>query len=179
LKAAPDQEEARVRLRTALRRVINNVYCLFTGRGVVRMAAVEVHFTDEQKPAQPSGRRRCYLIFHEPPRGRRGMVSRPGRTWWLALDGPWNKESGQANSLKDRGTALRVLGKLDAFDIPPYEDIRDSAGHAGVRAGLAGDPAALLAMLERDEHDLPAYAAARVRAVARACVQLGWPVFTG
>ena len=33
LETAPDQEDARQRLRAALRRVIAGVWCLFTGRG--------------------------------------------------------------------------------------------------------------------------------------------------
>jgi DNA invertase Pin-like site-specific DNA recombinase len=171
LEAAPDRDEARIRLRSALRRAVENIYCLFTGRGAVRVAAVEVWFT--------GGKRRCYVLFTEPPRGRRGMPSRPGKTWWLALDGPWHKETGHANSLRDQKTAKRVLANLDTFDIPPYADIVDASGHAGVKAGLATDPAALLAMLEEQEDQLPAYAVARVRAVARTCVQLGWPVFKG
>jgi DNA invertase Pin-like site-specific DNA recombinase len=187
LEAASDKEEARVRLRAALRRVIDSAYCLFTGRGVIRVAAVEVHFADDHKPGQPSGRRRCFVIFHEPPRGRRGKASRPGRTWWLALDGPWNKETNLAHSLKNQKKALRVLGNLETFDIPPYEDIVDQVGHAGVRAGLATDNhAAWLAYLEHeatrpddDPHKLPPQALARLRAVAAIPLQLGWPVFKG
>jgi DNA invertase Pin-like site-specific DNA recombinase len=168
--AAPDQEDARVRLRGALRRVIEGVWCLFTGQGAVRVAAAEVWFT--------GGHRRCYLIFHEPPRGRRGHPTRPGRTWWLALDGPWNKSTERANSLRDRKTALRVLGKLTTFDIPPYEDVVDAAGHAGLRAALTINPAALLTMLEyMDPEQLPEEWAGKIRLLATACVQLGWPVF--
>jgi hypothetical protein len=68
---------------------------------------------------------------------------------------------------------------MATFDIPAYEDIVDDRGHAGVRAALAVNPAARLAMREQGRDRLPAYAVARVGAVARACVQLGWSVFEG
>ena len=74
VQEAPDQDQARQKLRAALRRAINGVYCLFAGRGSVRVAAVEVWFTN--------GRRRCFLLGHEQAR-----VNRPGRSWSMVFNG--------------------------------------------------------------------------------------------
>ena len=165
VRKAPNQDEARQRLKAAVRRVVEGVYCLFVGRGAVRVAAVEVWFTN--------GKRRCFLLGHEQAR-----VGRPGRSWSLVLNGPWNKETGHANSLRDPKKVRQVLAKLATFDLPTAEELADATGDSGVQAWMTTDPAALLASLEyADPEQLPASAVARVRAVARACVQLGWPVF--
>src|SRR5262249_34901733 len=53
---APEPEEARVRLRAALRRIVEEIWCLFVDRGIVRLAAVQVWFA--------GGAHRDYLIMH-------------------------------------------------------------------------------------------------------------------
>jgi DNA invertase Pin-like site-specific DNA recombinase len=76
LENAPDEEEARVRLRAALRRITTGIYCLFMARGRLRLAAVQIHFT--------GGQRRDYVILHKPATG--GSVGeRPARTWCKSL----------------------------------------------------------------------------------------------
>jgi DNA invertase Pin-like site-specific DNA recombinase len=72
LAAAPDAEEAQVRLRAALRRVVEGVWCLFLGRGPWRVAAVQVWFT--------GGARRDYLILHRAATG--GAVGARPAQWW-------------------------------------------------------------------------------------------------
>jgi DNA invertase Pin-like site-specific DNA recombinase len=72
LDAAPDAEEARVRLRAALRRVVEGVWCLFVGRGAVRVAAVQWWFT--------GGARRDYLILRRAATG--GAVGGRPAQWW-------------------------------------------------------------------------------------------------
>jgi hypothetical protein len=61
LNRAPDPREARLRLRTALRLLIEQVYLLVVARGRVRLCAVQVFFR-----ADKDGRtsRRDYLIFY-------------------------------------------------------------------------------------------------------------------
>jgi hypothetical protein len=61
-------DELRVKVRAALRRNVEAVYCLFLNRG--RTAAVQVWFT--------SGAHRDYVIVHRPAKG--GVVTRPART---------------------------------------------------------------------------------------------------
>ena len=46
LNDVPDTDEARVRLRAALRRVVEAIYCLFASRGRERLAAVRIAFKD-------------------------------------------------------------------------------------------------------------------------------------
>jgi DNA invertase Pin-like site-specific DNA recombinase len=73
LDNAPDVQDARLRLRAALRRVIDEIWLLVASRGRDRLAMVEVHFT--------GGAVRTYEILHRPPAVNR-HTSRPGR-WWV------------------------------------------------------------------------------------------------
>jgi hypothetical protein len=72
LAAAPDPTAARMRLRSALRRICDGIWCLFTARGATRVAAVQLHFA--------GGGSRSYLIAH-----RRALTAphaaAPERTW--------------------------------------------------------------------------------------------------
>jgi DNA invertase Pin-like site-specific DNA recombinase len=72
LDAAPDAEEARMRLRAALRRIVTGVWCLFVGRGRIRLAAVQIWFT--------GGARRDYLILSRPATG--GAAGHKESSWW-------------------------------------------------------------------------------------------------
>ncbi len=76
LEAAPDKNEARLRLRSALRRIVQEARCLFLGRGAHRLAAVQFWFA--------GGEHRDYLILYKPATG--GSVGeRPARTWVRSL----------------------------------------------------------------------------------------------
>jgi DNA invertase Pin-like site-specific DNA recombinase len=68
LAAAPDPRDARMRLRAALRRMVNSIWMLVVPRGVTRLAAVQIWFD--------GGRHRDYLILYKSA-GR----CRPGG-WW-------------------------------------------------------------------------------------------------
>jgi hypothetical protein len=57
LDSAPDKDEARVRLRSAIRRMVSGIWCLFVARGHWRYAAVQVHFRGDGH--------RDYLILHK------------------------------------------------------------------------------------------------------------------
>jgi DNA invertase Pin-like site-specific DNA recombinase len=71
LAASPDPDEARVRLRAALRRIVEGFWVVSVARGMRRLAAVQVWFV--------GGAHRDYLILHRPGTG--GAVgTRPG-TW--------------------------------------------------------------------------------------------------
>jgi DNA invertase Pin-like site-specific DNA recombinase len=72
LDTAPDREDARLRLRSALRRIIEDIRLLVVTRGSARLAAVQIWFTDDGH--------RDYLILHKPATG--GSVAvRPSRYW--------------------------------------------------------------------------------------------------
>jgi DNA invertase Pin-like site-specific DNA recombinase len=73
LDGAPNTDDARVKLRAAIRRIAEQIWCLFVGRGLLRIAAVQVWF--------PGGACRSYVIVHRPASGRGGR--RPAQ--WRAL----------------------------------------------------------------------------------------------
>jgi hypothetical protein len=72
LDAAPDPEGARIRLRAAIRRIVEGIWCSFVGRDSVRLAGVQIWFT--------GGERRDYLIVHRPATG--GAVAARAAEWW-------------------------------------------------------------------------------------------------
>jgi DNA invertase Pin-like site-specific DNA recombinase len=74
LDGAPDPLDARLRLRGALRRVVERVYLLIVSRGRDRLAAVQVYFAG-------GGRHRDYLIWHRPTTAN-GSARKEGR-WWV------------------------------------------------------------------------------------------------
>jgi DNA invertase Pin-like site-specific DNA recombinase len=73
LDAAPDPEDARLRLRAALRRIVEGIWCLFVARGALRVAAVQVWFAD-------GATHRDYLILHRP--AVNGFGGRKEGGWW-------------------------------------------------------------------------------------------------
>ena len=69
LDAASDHEEAYLRLRALLRRIVEGFWCVFVARGAKRLAAVQVWFA--------GGEHRDFLILHRPATA--GAVgARPG-----------------------------------------------------------------------------------------------------
>jgi DNA invertase Pin-like site-specific DNA recombinase len=74
LEKAPDKEEARIRLRAALRRIVESIWCLFVPRGAKRLAAVQIWFAGGKK-------RRDYLILHKPAKVNAVMRREGG---WLS-----------------------------------------------------------------------------------------------
>jgi DNA invertase Pin-like site-specific DNA recombinase len=71
VEAAPDLEDARVRLRGALRRVVEGIWCLFTVKGTLRIAAAQVWFKGDGH--------RDYLIVHRPATS--GVAGRRASSW--------------------------------------------------------------------------------------------------
>jgi DNA invertase Pin-like site-specific DNA recombinase len=70
---AADPDGVRVRLRTALRRVVQGIWVVFASRGALRIAGVQVFFAGGEH-------RRDYLILHQ--HGTTGAVGRrPARVW--------------------------------------------------------------------------------------------------
>jgi DNA invertase Pin-like site-specific DNA recombinase len=69
---APDPEEARLRLRSALRRIIDSVWLLVVVRGRDRLCAVQIWFTDGK-------RHRDYLLRHHQAVANR-WARRPAET---------------------------------------------------------------------------------------------------
>lgn len=74
LENAPDPAEARLRLRSALRRIVDSVWLLAVPRGRDRLCACQVWFTGTQ-------RHRDYLILHRPPKANKSARQKGG--WWV------------------------------------------------------------------------------------------------
>jgi DNA invertase Pin-like site-specific DNA recombinase len=72
IKSAPDQDDARLRLRSALRRVVDSIWVLVVPRGIDRIAAVQVFFTGDGS--------RTYLIYNRPPKANKAARQEGG--WW-------------------------------------------------------------------------------------------------
>ena len=67
LAAAPDPRDARLRLRSALRRVLSSAWVLIVPRGAARLAAVQLWFAESKK-------HRDYLIYYRPPTAKEKYV---------------------------------------------------------------------------------------------------------
>jgi DNA invertase Pin-like site-specific DNA recombinase len=77
LDKAIDAADARLRLRSALRRIVESIYLLVVPRGRDRLCAVQVWFAGGK-------RERSYLILHKRPKGN-GKWRVEGRVWSKSL----------------------------------------------------------------------------------------------
>jgi hypothetical protein len=110
LDGAEDQVEARMRLRAALRRIIDSVWLLPVGRGRDRLLACQVWFTGGK-------RQRSYLVLHRPPMDN-GRARREGGWWARSLAevaGP------DGLDLRDRDHAAELAAALEAIDLAALE----------------------------------------------------------
>lgn len=106
LDNAPDPQDARLRLRSALRHIISDIWLLIVPRGRARLAAVQVWFTDGK-------RRRDYLLFHRPARAN--ASARTDEQWW-ARSLAAVAEPGDLD-LRNRDHAARLEAALLALDL--------------------------------------------------------------
>jgi hypothetical protein len=106
IDAAPDSEEVRVRLRAAMRRIVDSIWVVTVERGRSRLAAVQVRF---------AGGDRCrnYLIFHRANHVGGGTRTEGG---WRACSLASAVPAG-AIDLRDKGDALRLERLLGAVDV--------------------------------------------------------------
>jgi DNA invertase Pin-like site-specific DNA recombinase len=70
---AADPKDARLRLRSALRQIIDSIWLLVVPRGRDRLCAVQIWFADGK-------RHRDYLILHRPPKANKAARVEGG--WW-------------------------------------------------------------------------------------------------
>jgi DNA invertase Pin-like site-specific DNA recombinase len=78
LSNAIDPQDARLRLRSALRRIVDSIWLLVVARGRDRLAAVQFWFAGGK-------RHRDYLILHRPPKAN-AQVRQEGGWWVTSLD---------------------------------------------------------------------------------------------
>ncbi|MBI1917685.1 MAG: recombinase family protein [Planctomycetes bacterium] len=108
LNSAPDPADARLRLRSALSRIVESIWLLVVPCGRDRLCACQVWF-------QGGERQRSYVILHRSPRG-----NRHGRR-----EGSWSVRSfadvaGPDDlDLRNREHAAKLEKALAALDFPP------------------------------------------------------------
>src|SRR5207302_715025 len=106
LDAAPDPTDARLRLRSALRRIVDSIWLLVVPRGQTRLFAVQVWFAEGK-------RHRDYLILHQAAKAN-------GRTrteaYWRACSLSEVIQPG-ALDLRKREDAARLETGLLALDL--------------------------------------------------------------
>lgn len=123
LRDAADQRDARVRLRSAIRRIVDSVHLLFVPRGDVRLCVAQVMF-------QPDSKSRLYFLWHRNARDFKKNGRRPV-SWgvWSGLPPAKlaDEDAALVASVKAT-TAKLVRGKkaraaLDAVDAagPPID----------------------------------------------------------
>jgi DNA invertase Pin-like site-specific DNA recombinase len=110
IDGAPDPDDVRVRLRSALRRVVEEIWVLVVPRGLARLVAVQVYFAGDGH--------RDYLIFYRPPhhtpRGRQ-----PGQLWYRSLKA--DVVAPGELDLRDRAHAAALAGKLASLELSRLE----------------------------------------------------------
>ncbi len=104
LDGAEDEEEVRLRLRSALRRIVEKIWLLVVPKRLHRIAAVQMYFT--------GGNRRDYLIYHKPPHVISGCRKEGG--WWVRSMRSVVTQEGL--DLRKRGDAARLEKALLAID---------------------------------------------------------------
>jgi DNA invertase Pin-like site-specific DNA recombinase len=107
---APDPDDARLRLRAALRRIVDSIWLLVVPRGRDRLASVQVWFADGE-------RHRDYLILHRPPKSN-GKARQEGGWWARSLAGV--AAPGDLD-LRDRGQAGGLARDLEKIDLAALE----------------------------------------------------------
>jgi hypothetical protein len=112
LGAAPDPEEARLRLRSVLHRIVESVWILVVPLGFDRLAAVQVYFKGDG--------RRDYLIMNRRTRSNQ-KVHIPTRWWARSLAGV--VQEGSLDLRKPEHSA-RLQAALEALDVADLEENR-------------------------------------------------------
>jgi DNA invertase Pin-like site-specific DNA recombinase len=108
LDKAKDPDDARLRLRTALRRAVEDIRVLFVSRGLVRLAAAQIFFT--------GGACRSYLILHR--HALRGVAGKRPEAWQARSMADVVKEGSLDLRRLDHARHLeQALGELDPADL--------------------------------------------------------------
>jgi DNA invertase Pin-like site-specific DNA recombinase len=113
LQGAPDPADARLRLRSALRCIVESVWLVVVPRGHARLCAVQVFFNDK-------GRRRDYLILHRPAKANKSGRT-PGGWWARSLASV--VQPGDLD-LRRRKDALALAEVLEGLDLKAITDDR-------------------------------------------------------
>jgi hypothetical protein len=105
LKSAPDPLDARLQLRTALRRIVESIQLVIVPRGRDRLCAAQFWFA--------GGKCRSYVILNQPPKANASARTEGG--WWccsLASVGEL-----KVSDLRKRGEARELESLLAGVDL--------------------------------------------------------------
>src|SRR5262249_29773527 len=107
IDTAPDPQEARLRLRTALGRIVDSIWVLVVPRGSDRLCEAQLWFSGCE-------RYRTYFIVHRPPRSN-GKKSQPGRWLVRSVTQPDDRMLFEEYDLRDPGEVAKAVKFLEDF----------------------------------------------------------------
>jgi DNA invertase Pin-like site-specific DNA recombinase len=135
LSSAPDKQEARLRLRSVLRRIIEAVYVIVVPDGLYRIAQVQVFFRDSEAS-------RSFWIYYRPKLSN-GKQSKAGRYYCTSI----RREELEYAYDVETGTSSSGFGG---------DDLRDPEIAAYVGRSLGNNDKKLLEHLLKEGQPLPA-----------------------
>jgi hypothetical protein len=112
LDTAPDPEDCRLRLRSALRQIVEGIYLVIVPRGHDRLCAVQVWFMRITK-------HRDYLILHRPPKSN-GRARQEGGWWVRSLTSDEHPDVANLD-LRDKQDAADLEVVLREMDLGRFE----------------------------------------------------------
>lgn len=107
LKGSADQRAARLRLKSAVSRIVETIHCVFVKRGTYQLAAVQFWF-------KPGGVQRSLLIVHSKGRCDGGN---PTPASWCHTGEAWAADADELD-LRDPDDAKKVEAFLNRVDVP-------------------------------------------------------------
>jgi DNA invertase Pin-like site-specific DNA recombinase len=120
LKKAADPVDARLRLRSALRRIISGIYIVVVPRGHTRLCEAEIWFAGGE-------RYRSYFIIHRPPRSN-GAKRVEGRWYSSASTYPDDAPCLYRGDLRDAGDARYAREFLERYPMDTIDILLERQG---------------------------------------------------
>jgi hypothetical protein len=108
LEKPGDNEEVRVRFRSALRAIVESIWVLIVSNGRTRWCAIQIWFEGGQK-------HRDYLVTHRPARGN--QYGRQEGTWWVRSLTSGEHPAVAALDLRKRKEAAALAEVLAEMDL--------------------------------------------------------------
>jgi DNA invertase Pin-like site-specific DNA recombinase len=116
LDKAPDRTDARLRLRGALRRIVDSMHLLVVAKGIIRVCLVQAYFSASHRSESLQSRE--WLIVHRPPRYNGKNPGKLQEMRWAVSSAtepaPWRKAVGYDS---ETGHPVGTLGET----VPPLD----------------------------------------------------------
>jgi hypothetical protein len=119
LKEAPDAEDTRTKIRAALRRMVSQIMCLFVAKESLRLAAVQIHFTNDGH--------RDYFIAREQARGN-ASATRPAQLSVKSVGDVLGQPPLDLRKRTDARALDKALTDLDLAEVMGIRRGRDTEG---------------------------------------------------